>query len=120
MLFRSADLEKHPINIVMHSLRDPSRAPSGRNCLGLEAWVPYNYVEDWKVEEEAIADKLIAKAEKVIPGLKERIAFKAIFSPLTYEQNTLSSQGAIGWYPTPGSKPRSQKTPIKNLLQAGQ
>jgi prolycopene isomerase len=93
---------------------------------------PYNYMDYWKREKdgtrgmeytelkEALADKLIASAEKIIPQLSKHIVYKDIATPLTYERYTLNSEGAShGWFPAPGAKMRSQKTPFKNLFQAG-
>jgi len=114
------DPEKCIVGITLHSNLDPSRAPDGMTAVEIEAMLPYNTVEDWRSEEEAIADKLIASAEKVIPKLSESIIYKHIVSPLAFEQSTLNSQGALGWSFPPGFKIRSQKTPVKNLYQAGQ
>lgn len=93
---------------------------------------PCNYMGYWKREmdgtrgkeytelKEALADKLIAAAEEIIPQLSKHIVYKDIATPLTFERYTLNSEGALhGWFPAPGAKLRSQKTPIKNLYQAG-
>lgn len=114
------DPEKCIVSINMHSIIDPAQAPDSTTAVQLVAMLPYDMVKDWRAAEEAIADKLIASAEKVIPRLSEHIICKHIISPLTFEQSTLNSQGApLGWQLTPGGKMRSQKTPIKNLYQAG-
>ena len=114
------DPEKCIVSINIHSIIDPSQAPDSTTAVQLMAMLPYDMVKDWGAAEEAIADKLIASAEKVIPRLSEHIICRHIISPLTFEQCTLNSQGATtGWQLTPGSKIRSQKTPIKNLYQAG-
>jgi prolycopene isomerase len=114
------DPEKCIVSIIMHSIIDPSQAPGSNTTVQLVAMLPYHVVKDWKAAEEAIADKLIASAEEFIPRLSKHIISKHIISPLTFEQSTLNSQGAIlGWQLTPGDKIRSQRTPIKNLYQAG-
>jgi phytoene desaturase len=114
------DPDKCIVSIIMHSIIDPSQAPGSNTTVQLVALLPYPVVTDWKAAEEAIADKLIASAENFIPRLSKHIVCKHIISPLTFEQSTLNSQGAIlGWQLTPGDKIRSQKTPIKNLYQAG-
>ncbi len=65
---------------------------------------PYNYKNKWlshdrkeyeKLKEE-VADNLIKKAEKFIPGLSENIVVKDISTPLTYERYTSATDG--GWY----------------------
>ncbi len=126
------DLEKCYMNIRMHSLRDPSQAPDGMATVQLHTMLPYDYMGNWRREkdgtlgreymdlEEAVAGRLIASAEKIIPGLSEHIVAKDLITPLTLERCTLNSEGAtMGWFPAPGGKMRSQKTPIKHLYQAG-
>jgi len=114
------DPEKCIVSINIHSIIDPSQAPDSTTAVQLVAMLPYRVAEGGGAAEEAIADKLIASAEKVIPRLSEHIICKHIISPSTFEQSTLNSQGATwGWQLTPGGKIRSQKTPIKNLYQAG-
>lgn len=113
------DPEKCMLIIEIHSISDPSFAPGSTAAIQLIMMSPYDAVGDWEAEQEAIADKLIASAEKVIPGLSNNVLFKHIANPLTIEKATSNSQGSPGWYPVPGSKPRKQKTPIKNLYQAG-
>jgi phytoene dehydrogenase-like protein len=128
----SGDTEKCSLLIMMHSLLDPSQAPEGRATVQVMTLLPYNYMGYWKREtdgtrgkeykelKEALADKLIASAEKIIPQLSKHIVCKDIATPLTIERYTLNSEGAShGWFPIPGAKMRSQKTPIKNLYQAG-
>ena len=116
-----ADPAKCTVSINIHSILEPSQAPDSTTAVQLTAMLPYDTVEDWAAAEGAIADALIASAEKVIPRLSQHVICKHISSPLAFEQSTLNSRGASsGWYSAPGSKRRSQKTPIKNLYQAGQ
>jgi len=116
-----ADPAKCTVSINIHSILEPSQAPDSTTAVQLTAMLPYDTVEDWTAAEGAIADALIASAEKVIPRLSQHVICKHISSPLAFERSTLNSRGASsGWYSAPGSKRRSQKTPIKNLYQAGQ
>ncbi len=128
----SGDPEKCSLWIMMHSLREPSQAPKGMATVQILTLLPYNYMGYWKrgVDgtrgkeytelKEAAADKLITSAEAIIPQLSKHIICKNIATPLTFERYTLNSEGAShGWFPAPGAKMRSQKTPIKNLYQAG-
>lgn len=128
----SGDPEKCSLWIMMHSLRDPSQAPEGMATVQIMTQFPYNYMDHWKREmdgtrgkeyaelKEALADKLIDAVEEIIPQLSKHIVYRDIATPLTFERYTLNSEGAFyGWFPAPGAKTRSQKTPIKNLYQAG-
>jgi all-trans-retinol 13,14-reductase len=128
----STELGRCYLSVRMHSLHDPSQALANMNSLQLLTCLPYNYMGNWKREKdgtcgeeyrrlkEAVANELIAAAEAIIPGLADHIVVKDIATPLTFERYTLNSQGAsMGWFPTPGSRMRSQITPIKNLYQVG-
>jgi prolycopene isomerase len=78
--------------------------------------------KSWREEKERFAEKLIAKAEKLIPGLSQHIAVQDAATPSTYERYTLNSLGAaMGWAFTPEMflKRLEQKTPIPNLYLAG-
>ena len=67
-----------------------------------------------------MADRLVASMDNVIPGLSKHVTYRRVATPITLEQATGNSKGsAMGWYPSPGAKMRSQKTPIGNLYQAG-
>lgn len=127
----SGDPDKCSLAIGMPSFCDPSHAPEGMATVQISALFPYNHKNYWKREKdgargeeykklkETVANKLISAAEEVIPELSKHIVCKDIATPLTFERYTLNSEGAMGWFPSPGSKERSQKTPIKNLYQAG-
>jgi prolycopene isomerase len=127
----SGDPDKCSFAIEMHSFCDLSHALEGMATVQISALFPYNYKNYWKREKdgtrgeeykklkETVAYKLISAAEEVIPELSKHIICKDIATPLTFERYTLNSEGAIGWFPSPGAKMRSQKTPIKYLYQAG-
>ncbi|GAF92554.1 unnamed protein product, partial [marine sediment metagenome] len=84
---------------------------------------PYHLVgKSWREEKKRVTEKLIAKAEKLIPGLSQHILVKDSASPLTVERYTLNSLGAaMGWAFSPEMFLRrlDQKTPIPNLYLAG-
>ncbi len=129
----SGQPEKSGLMVRLHSLLDSTQAPLGKSTVGIVACVsPITLINYWKLDKdgqkgkeyeavkENVAGKLIASVEKVVPGLSEHIVYKRIATPITFEKATLNSEGsAMGWYPLPGGKMRSQKTPIKNLYQAG-
>jgi phytoene dehydrogenase-like protein len=128
----SPELDHCYLSIKMHSLRDASQAPENMATVQMSTSLPYDYMGNWKREKdgtcggqytqlkESVADKLIVSAERFIPGLSDHIVVKDIATPLTFERYTLNCQGAnMGWFPAPGGKIRSQKTPIRNLYQAG-
>jgi all-trans-retinol 13,14-reductase len=128
----NGDPEQCSLWIMMHSLREPSQAPQGMATVQIITSFPYNYMGYWRREtdgtrgkeykelKEELANRLINSAERIIPDLSKHIVCKDIATPLTFERYTLNTEGAgHGWFPAPGAKLRSQKTPIKNLYQAG-
>lgn len=126
------DPGKCGLSLRLHSLLDPAQAPEGKGTVVIVASFPYDYGDCWKQAgadpdkkeyqelKQSLANRLIASAENVIPALSEHIVYQRVATPITLEQATLNSQGsAMGWYPGPGGKMRSQKTRFRNLYQAG-
>ena len=109
--------------ITIPSLTDPALAPPGHHCLILFAPVPYQMEgKSWKQCKEEATEKLISKAEEVIPDLSRHIVVKDAATPLTLERYTLNSEGSVGgWAYMPETifnRPQP-KTPIENLYLTG-
>jgi len=109
--------------ISIPTLVDPSLAPPGKHVVIIMTMAPYYLAgKSWREEKERFAKKLIAKAEKLIPGLSQHIVVQDAATPLTYERYTLNTLGAaMGWAFSPQMfmKRLEQKTPIPNLYLAG-
>jgi len=109
--------------IAIPTLIDPSLAPPGKHVVIIMTMAPYYLTgKSWREEKERFATQLIAKAEKLIPGLSQNIVVQDAATPLTYERYTLNSLGAaMGWAFSPQMflKRLEQKTPISNLYLAG-
>jgi phytoene dehydrogenase-like protein len=105
------------------NLSDPESAPEGKTALVIHA-IPAP-VDGWEDSDfaERVADVLIKRAEKKIPGLSRHIAYREFWSPRTINQYALSGEDAsIGWALTPqqvGPRRLSQKTPVPNLYLSG-
>ena len=109
--------------IAIPTFMDPSLAPQGKHIVVIMTMAPYHLAgKSWREEKKRVTEKLIAKAEKLIPGLSQHILVKDSASPLTVERYTLNSLGAaMGWAFSPEMFLRrlDQKTPIRNLYLAG-
>jgi phytoene desaturase len=109
--------------IAIPTLVDPSLAPTGKHVVIIMTMAPYYLAgKSWREEKERFARKLIARAEKLIPGLSQHIVVQDAATPLTYERYTLNTMGAaMGWAFSPQMfmKRLEQKTPIPNLYLAG-
>ena len=105
------------------NLSDPSSAPPGKTALVIHAIpAPADGWEDPDFEQR-VADVMIKRAEKKIPGFSQHIEYREFWSPRTVNRYALSGEDAsIGWALTPqqvGPRRLSQKTPVKNLYLSG-
>jgi phytoene dehydrogenase-like protein len=109
-------------------LISPSRtaggfAPPGGESVCLFALAPYRGRAFWESNRERMADALLARAERVAPGISRRVAFRESATPLTLERYTGNDEGAIyGWESAPGRGGASRPSPATgwdNLVLAG-
>ncbi|UCD85439.1 MAG: NAD(P)/FAD-dependent oxidoreductase [Deltaproteobacteria bacterium] len=126
------DIEKMPMVIALMSNTDPTCAPPGKSVVIITTGGVYDWQNRWRIDEgyeayrelkEEVADRMIAVAEKFIPGLRDAIEEIEVGTPLTMERYTLNYKGSIiGWAPTPEQtmlKRMKQKGPIDRLYLAG-
>jgi all-trans-retinol 13,14-reductase len=124
------------ILIARPGLVDPSDAPEGYSAVDLLTLLPHDKAKDWLPPQggpdwrdwrrtpdylagkQALAETLIAQAEKALPGLRERIVLRCEASPLTYARYDFSSAGAI-YGIAPQGRLRGSKSPIPGLYVAG-
>ena len=113
------------IHVVFNSNADASYAPNGQTSVTLFDILPsYDFPERgtnaYKSKKAACAERLIQKAEKLIPGLSEHIVVKDAATPKTFERYTLMPEGAFE--AEDGSidaKRPCFKTPVQGLYLAG-
>jgi phytoene dehydrogenase-like protein len=122
--------------ISIPAFRDPSLTPEGKTGLEISMLFEYdlvrkvedaNWYEEFRTEiENRMLDTL---SNSIYPGLKEKVIFQSLTTPLNIEKIAGTSEGAIvGWSylsPVPvvhelRKIPGSVKTPIPNVYQAGQ
>ena len=122
--------------ISIPALRDRSLAPEGKTGLVVSFLFEYDLIK--KVEAAGWYDEFKREVEdrilktlgnSIYPGIEEKTLFRFSSTPLTIFRKAGSSEGGIvGWsYETPvpvvnnlRKMPASIKTPIPNVLQAGQ
>ncbi len=124
--------------MAYYNLVDPTCSPPGTSILVVLTLAPWDYADQWgtggnleryhrnqryrEVKREA-AEKLLARAEKLIPGLRDSIRFMEIATPLTNYRYTLNPAGSI--YGSEQSVDNmymnrlNETTPIRNLFLAG-
>ncbi len=123
--------------ISNYTVTDPDNAPAGCTVLVLTTLAPWDHRDAWgtggdlenyrvkesyqRVKQEA-AEKLIARAERRIPGLRDSIVTAHVGTPLTNARYMLQPEGALyGREQTVVNQRfrRSPRTPIPNLFLAG-
>jgi phytoene dehydrogenase-like protein len=117
--FFSPDMELREdstIGITTASIEDSSRAPDGCSTVVLHEMIESSGKE---IDGTECAEKIMKKAEKIIPGLRDNvIAFEAA-TPKTLYRYTMNLNGsAFGWKQPPGFK-GIKRHGIKNLYIAG-
>ena len=124
------------IGITVLSRIDPTAAPAGHSTVIITALQPHAQAGEWFSDGSArdwsearraadyegrkkqIGDRLIAIAEKVVPGLSEHIVYRDEASPLTFARYDWSSTGSI-YGVAQTDRLKGVKSPIPGLVVAG-
>ena len=120
---RAASGEGAGFLVTVPTLVDPSLAADGKHLVVLTTLVDYDAGGSWREGKARFAESLLARADKVLPGLRDAMCFSEGASPRTMERYTLNTAGAIyGWEHSPAqvglSRP-AQRTPIEGLYLSG-
>ncbi|NTW51828.1 MAG: FAD-dependent oxidoreductase [Chlorobiaceae bacterium] len=108
---------------------DPSLAPSGKHALHIfvtaETWQWDKFDrhgEEYKRAKEEYARSIIARVEKILPGLQDCVELMVTATPQTHVRYLNRRDGSYGPLLKPGQnvllKPQN-RTPVKNLYAAG-
>jgi phytoene desaturase len=135
---RQGNWEEVPYLLAHYTAVDPTGAPPGHAVLSLMCLAPWHYRHVWESHgdldnyrqnpayqavKEEVAERLLARAEQEIPGLRTAITFKEIATPLTNARYTLNRSGAIfGFEQSVDGMYHcrlDEETPIPNLFLAG-
>ena len=107
------------------TLIDPSLAPEGKHVIELAMPFPYEVgaITNWSRCKAELRDELVARADSVIPGLRNAIEYEESATPKTIERFTNNKNGSMyGWEMSAdqvvGGRPGS-RTPIDGLYCAG-
>jgi prolycopene isomerase len=130
--FTEGNPEMTMYGIMNYTMKDPTNAPKGKNCINLVSMLPYDYMDNWQIAKgydaykalkEKIAKIYIKRAEKYLPNLSKHIEVMEIGTPRTMERYTLNPTGTIFGYEYIREqsmlKRLEQKTPIDNIILAG-
>ena len=119
----AAKAEPDWLTLTVPTLLDPGLAPRGTHAFVLTTLVPCDAVASWKERKEAMTERLIARAERHLPGFGASLTFAEAGTPRTFERYTRNASGAIyGWELSPeqvGIGRLSLRSPIEGLYLAG-
>lgn len=125
--YNHTNLSKRIFIFVDYSQIDSGLAPEGKAVGNFSAM---DYISDWdtlskdryKERKEEVAQILIGRLEKLIPGIKNEIEYYDVGTPTTIRRYTLNPQGtAYGYAQLPGQTGRKRvkiKSPVPNLYFA--
>jgi prolycopene isomerase len=124
----NGDYERCLLELVDHSKLDPGFAPPGKGTLTI---ITFDYYKHWsgfsedeyKKRKIELANKLVKRVEKYLPGLSRHIEVMEVATPKTMLRYTLNPEGAIyGFAQTvkqSGINRLGQETEVKGLLLSG-
>lgn len=111
--------------VVVNSNADPSLAPEGKASVTILTSASYSEfpprgTEGYLRKKAELARALVKKAERVIPGLGDRIVVLDAATPRTLERYTSMPEGALyAFDQSVGTRRPYFKTPIKGLYLVG-
>jgi len=130
--FKTGDAENASFAIVNYSMADKSAAPEGKNVIVLTSILPYDWKDNWYLNEsyQKYTDLknetgmiFVKRAEKYLPGLTSHLEEYEVGSPRTMEHYTLNPGGSIFGFDNTMEQSMlnslPQKTPVKNLFLSG-
>jgi len=111
-------------SIVINSNADPNLAPKGKASITIIAGADYHDfpkrgTTEYLKKKREVAERLIERAEKVIPNLSKHVIVIDAATPRTFERYTSMPEGAIYAFDQSINTKRPYfKTPIKGLYLA--
>jgi len=107
--------------IYVPSVHSPGMAPEGHHAVTIYTIAPNTLAKgNWQERREDLADKLVQKAERYMPGLRAHTLHRIIMTPDDFKTITHLSHHAFGGIaPVMGKSNPSHKTPVKGLFFIG-
>nr|MDA3949461.1 NAD(P)/FAD-dependent oxidoreductase [Spirochaeta sp.] len=136
-----ADVHRHMWVALNHFGTESPSAPPGKSTLTIQTFSSYEWENYWhnggdshqrtaayRDLKEKVGMELVELAENLVPGLRDRIAYIDVGTPLSLKRFTANTDGSSGgwcyddqqsavWRPARGLN--RIKTPLPNLYAAG-
>jgi all-trans-retinol 13,14-reductase len=112
---------KEGLLIYVPSMHSPSQAPPEGHAVTIYTVAPDKLSEgSWSTRREEMADKLLAEAERHVPGLRRHTKTRLILTPDDFRLRTHLKHHSFGGVPPiMTNKPPAHKTPIRGLWFIG-
>jgi len=107
--------------IYVPSRHSPELAPPGGHAVTVYTIAPDRLCEgSWMARREELADKLLAEAERIVPGLRQHAQVRVILTPDDFRARThLEHHSFGGCAPVMGKEGAPHRTPIRGLWFIG-
>jgi phytoene dehydrogenase-like protein len=107
--------------IYVPSRHSPELAPPGGHAVTVYTIAPDRLREgSWTERREELADKLLAEAERIVPGLRQHAQVRVILTPDDFRARTHLAQHSFGGCaPVLGKDGAPHRTPIQGLWFIG-
>jgi phytoene dehydrogenase-like protein len=95
--------ETDPLGVTIPSVEDSGLAPDGHDVMAIHELIPPGAADACERDKRAHLARLLAKAERVVPGLARRLVYAEAASPASLARYTRNRGGAAyGWGQQPG------------------
>lgn len=107
--------------IYAPSSHSPEMAPAGCHAVTIYTIAPNQLKDgDWSERREELADKLLAQAERILPGLRQHVQVQVVMTPDDFKKRThLAHHSFGGAAPVMGKEKAPHRTPIPGLWFIG-
>lgn len=107
--------------IYVPSMHSPELAPEGHHAVTIYTIAPNRLNEgSWEGRREDLADKLVAEAERFVPGLREHTKVRVVLTPEDFQQRTHLAHHAFGGIsPVMGKTNPPHRTDVEGLWFIG-
>jgi phytoene dehydrogenase-like protein len=107
--------------IYVPSMHSPELAPPGHHAVTIYTIAPNRLSEgSWEARGEELADKLVAEAERFVPGLREHTRVRVVQTPKDFQQRTHLAHHAFGGIsPVMGKTNPPHQTDVEGLWFIG-
>jgi phytoene dehydrogenase-like protein len=107
--------------IYVPSLHSPELAPAGRHAVTIYTVAPNHLRQgSWQERRQEFADKLLAQAERYVPGLRQHAQTMVILTPEDFRARVQQQRHSFGGTPPViGNKSPAHRTPVAGLWFVG-